>query len=257
MVAFGQVESVWPAIGAVLAQDGVVYATAGRSTETDGGVAVCALDAATGQQRWGAQIGQFTYAENDVLTAAGGNIHWRHVQIDPQTGKLEGAGKRGPGGGLEGLQDGTWTRLGKRRSGNRTFGRVTAEMFVWNDTTLFGYECYVNWNSKNRWCFAMPRSRVAGAGKVVPEDYAWRIIMPPGSQAEAMALCANGLLVAGRVCDPQSPQPRGFLWLVSLADGKKLDEFPLDSPPAYDGLAIAGQRAYVALENGTVICLGR
>ena len=35
MVTFGQVESVWPVIGSVLVQDGVAYASAGRTTEAD------------------------------------------------------------------------------------------------------------------------------------------------------------------------------------------------------------------------------
>jgi hypothetical protein len=234
-----------------------VYAAAGRSTETDGGVALGAFDLATGQQSWATVIGQGTYAENDVLTVSDGELHWRHVKFDPQTGKLEGTGKRGSGGGLEGLQDGTWTRLGKRRSGNRIFGRVTAEMFAWNETSLFGYEAYVDWNSKNRWYFAMPKSSTLGTGKLQPKDYTWRLFMPTNAQAEALALCPDGLVVAGRSCEAQSEQPRGFLWVVSLEDGKKLAEFPLDAPPAYDGLAIAGQRAYLALETGTVICFGK
>jgi hypothetical protein len=234
-----------------------VYATAGRSTESDGGVALCALDARSGEQRWATEIGFPTFSLNDVLSASDDKLAWRHLQIDPDTGKVEAVGKPGKGGGLEGLHDGTWTRLGKRRSGNRTFGRMTAEMFAWNRTMLFGYECYVDWNAKNRWCFAVPKSSTAGTGRLPTTDYAWRLVMPPDCQAEAMALCANGLLVAGRVCDVRSDKSRGFLWVVSMEDGKKLAEHRLDAPPAYDGLAVAGQQAYVALEDGNLICFGK
>ena len=257
MVAFGQVESVWPAIGAVLARDGVVYASAGRTSESDGGVALCALEAATGKQLWATAIGTGTQALNDVLTAADRKLVWHHVQIDCRTGQLEGAGKRGKGGGLEGLHDGTWTRLGKRRSGNRTFGQASGEMFAWNDATLFGYECLVNWNAKNRWCFAMPRSKALGPQSLGPQDYTWRLIMPDGCQVEAMALSGNGLLLAGRRCEPKSGRTSGFLWVVAGEDGSKRVEYPLDSPPAYDGLAIAGGRAYLTLENGNLMCFGR
>jgi len=48
-VAFGQVESVWPATGSVLVQDGVVYCTAGRSSYLDGGMYLFRLEAATGK----------------------------------------------------------------------------------------------------------------------------------------------------------------------------------------------------------------
>ena len=71
-----------------------------------------------------------------------------------------------------------------------------------------------------------------------------------------MALSGNALLLAGRICDPKSDAPRGFLWRVSPEDGKQQAESPLDSPPAYDGLAIAAGRAYLSLEDGHVICLG-
>ncbi len=49
IVAYGQVESVWPVTGSVLVQDGVVYCTAGRSSFLDGGMALYRLDAATGR----------------------------------------------------------------------------------------------------------------------------------------------------------------------------------------------------------------
>lgn len=109
----------------------------------------------------------------------------------PETGQLTGAGKRGAGGGLEGLHDGTWTRLGKRRSGNRHFGRVTAEMFVGNESMLFGYESLVGWSANNRWCFAVAKSKTAGSGTLPPQEYTWRLIMPRDAQVEALALSGN------------------------------------------------------------------
>jgi len=48
-VAYDQVESLWPVHGSVLVVDGVAYCSAGRSTWIDGGIALCALDPATGK----------------------------------------------------------------------------------------------------------------------------------------------------------------------------------------------------------------
>jgi outer membrane protein assembly factor BamB len=257
MVAFGQVESLWPAIGAVLVRDGVVYASAGRSSETDRGLAVRALEPDSGKTLWSANIGPRNEGLNDVLAEAGGAIQWRHVRIDPATGHLEGAGQRGPKcGGMEGLHDGTWTRLMKYRSGNRAFGRVKAEMYAWNDSALFGYECFVRYNARNRWCFAMLRSKTAGNSEVQAQDYTWRLVMPVDHQVEAMALAGNGLLVAGRCYGAKSLGPPGFVWLLSLANGRKLAEYALSASPAYDGLAIAQRQAYLSLEDGSVLCLG-
>ncbi len=50
MVAFEQVESVWPVHGSVLVQGGVLYSVAGRSMFLDGGLRLLRLDPKTGQK---------------------------------------------------------------------------------------------------------------------------------------------------------------------------------------------------------------
>jgi outer membrane protein assembly factor BamB len=44
----GQIESVWPVPGSVLVQDGIVYATAGRSSYLDGGIKIYGMNPKTG-----------------------------------------------------------------------------------------------------------------------------------------------------------------------------------------------------------------
>lgn len=257
MVAFGQVESVWPALGSVLVHDGVAFASAGRTCESDGGVAVCALDPQTGRQLWGSVIGPGPARQNDLLALRGGKLVMHHVEIDPKTGKCQ-AGKPDPQGSLEGLIDGSWTRLGTRRSGHLVFGRAAAELFASNSDTLFGYEC------RPRACFSLPLAKTPlienpkdkNANKLDPKDYTWRVGLPADHQAEAMALCADGLLLAGKVCDPKTEGTSGFLCAVSLADGKRIVEQALDFPPAYDGLAMANNRVYLSDQAGRVTCFG-
>ncbi len=60
MVAHGLVESVWPAAGAVLVHEGIAYATAGRSTEADGGIALVAFRPETGETVWAKGLGEKT-----------------------------------------------------------------------------------------------------------------------------------------------------------------------------------------------------
>jgi outer membrane protein assembly factor BamB len=66
MVAFGQIESVWPALGSVLVHEGIVYATAGRETEVDGGIAIGAFNAATGKQLWASVLQPEMRYQNDI-----------------------------------------------------------------------------------------------------------------------------------------------------------------------------------------------
>ena len=100
------------------------------------------------------------------------------------------------------------------------------------------------------------RSKTISEGRLKPEDYAWRPVMPDNCQVEAMGLCANALLAAGRVCDMKGDRTTGLLWLVSREGERYLAEHSLDAPPAYDGLAIAGQRAYLSCDDGTLMCFG-
>jgi len=103
-MAFGQLESAWPVNGSILVRDGVAYVTAGRSSFLDGGIALYALDPATGKvlrqhtiYTPDPQTGEVDYgtqlrydmpidrpgALSDVLVSCGDHIYLRHLKIDP------------------------------------------------------------------------------------------------------------------------------------------------------------------------------
>jgi len=46
-----------------------------------------------------------------------------------------------------------------------------------------------------------------------------------------------------------------LMWAVSTKDGKKLAEYRLDVPPVFDGMAAAGGKLFVSMQDGTVICM--
>ena len=251
MVSFGAVESVWPALGSVLVHDGVAFASAGRTTESDGGLAVCSFNPATGAQLWARQVGPGPVRENDLLVLREGQLNLHHIQLDPKIGQGEANPKGPKDESLEGWTDGSWTRMGTRRSGNLKFGRVKAEMFVWSDQTVFGY------SSQSRSCFAIDKASTAGTNKVSQQDYAWRTSLPLNHQAEAMALGTNGLVIAGRVVDAKTQAVSGFLWVASLEKGERLSEQALEAVPVYDGLALGRERVYLTLQNGKVLCFAK
>ena len=52
IVAYGQLESVWPVVCGVLVHDGLAYFTAGRHSDADGGVVVGAVEPKSGKLVW-------------------------------------------------------------------------------------------------------------------------------------------------------------------------------------------------------------
>ena len=100
-----------------------------------------------------------------------------------------------------------------------------------------------------------------------PALEAWSIQEP--IQPRAMVLAGDALFLAGwrdavairegtgRPIDPANPDPRPvFLRAVSPADGSRTAEYELDCEPVFDGMAAAYGRLYVALKDGTVLCMG-
>jgi len=80
----------------------------------------------------------------------------------------------------------------------------------------------------------------------------------------AMVAVDNALFVAGPpdVLDPDDPMASfdgrkgALMWVVSKANGEKIAEYRLASPPVFDGMAAAGGRLYLSTLDGKVTCMG-
>ncbi len=124
-----------------------------------------------------------------------------------------------------------------------------------------------------------------GKGKPRPAarriPYVWRIEQS-GILAGAMVLAGETLFMAGPpdVADEQNTygfvytaddeihrqmlrqeaawlgKHGGVLTAVSAKNGRKLNQQKLDALPVWDGMIAAGGRLYLALKDGTVVCLG-
>ncbi|MCP4257195.1 MAG: PQQ-binding-like beta-propeller repeat protein [Planctomycetes bacterium] len=81
----------------------------------------------------------------------------------------------------------------------------------------------------------------------------------------AMVLAGKTLFVTGPpdVIDPDDPMAAfeggkgGLLWAVSAADGKKLGEYKLESPPIFDGMIAANGQLYISTQDGRLLCMGK
>jgi len=167
IVAFGQLESVWPAHGSVLAKDDAAFVSAGRSTAAEGGIRVVAVEPRTGRVLWEQSVGRYSAVSlNDILVSDGKFIYLRGLQFNPKTGKCRTAirprGLRGPGeirvpgvperettkprflhaGWISSLLDGSW-RYAKTTyaKGNqrRSYGDVFGQLIAFDDTHTYGF----------------------------------------------------------------------------------------------------------------------
>lgn len=236
MVAYGQVESVWPTVGSVLVHDGMAFANAGRTSESDGGVGILALNPETGRQLWGACMAPGPQLMNDLLSVRNGKIAWWQARLAPKTGGARGTATPPKGISQTGMLDGAWTEYPSRRSGKGFFaGTTVASLLAWNDEQIFSPVAVVR----------------RGNGETV-----WEPKFPRTHQVEAMALASNAVVFAGRVKAADGAST-GFLTVLSASDGKTLQEMALPALPAFDGLAIACDRLYVSLRDGSLLCLGK
>lgn len=98
------------------------------------------------------------------------------------------------------------------------------------------------------------------APAVPPKKYHWTQPLP--IVARAMVLAPNSMFLAGPPDLLASDDPTaalqgkkgGLLCVVARADGKKLAQYELESPPVFDGMAAAGGRLYMATLDGRIVC---
>ena len=89
-------------------------------------------------------------------------------------------------------------------------------------------------------------------------------LQPRAMIAARDKLCIAGWMDAvviemktGRPTNASDPDPRNAVLRVYSADeGKAISESKLDAEPVFDGMAAAGGKLFLSLEDGTLLCLG-
>lgn len=260
IVAYGMVESVWPATGSVLVHDGVAFATAGRSTRTEGGIAVVAFKPDTGETLWTRTLGGGLVYLTDALSIRSGELAFHRLRLDPKTGA-----DLPPAQAFYNqfsLIDGSWSAgFGKRSGRGFMLGRVCMNMMAWNDRLVVWPGAAVA-RAKADAPKPPPKTRAKHPDRFKREDLAWTMKLKPHiqwSKVNAMALTGTTALFAGSVYTYLDPNRHAgdFLWMKSATDGTTQQApIRLESPAVYDGLAAAGGRVFLSQQNGVLVCLG-
>jgi len=291
LVDHEQLESPWPVHGNVLVQNGVAYFAAGRSSFLDGGMVVFAVDPNTGKLLKRQRIyspdpdtgdmvecklpydmpPESLGALPDLFVGDGKSIYMRHLKFNPDDLSYGNAAEARPtvknrrlhpavGGHLmsvAGLLDGHWF--------SQTYwtvdGQSHSKLLVFDAHTAYGVKPF-DANARHSRAIFRPGSKgyQLFANKRPGHQALWTQRVPV--RIRAMVLADSTLFVAGTpdVIDPDDPwssfdgKKGGVLWAISTADGKKLAEYDLESPPVFDGMAAAQEKLYVATADGNVVC---
>lgn len=350
LVAYNQIESVWPVHGSVLIRDGLVHCAAGRSMFIDGGLRMLQLDARTGKlvrervldnrvaEEGGKDLHEYVDVLNmptglpDILSADEDHLYMRSQRFDLKYRRQDIAPREageqfGPGAHLfspTGFLDGDYWHRSYWVFG-RTFvggwggypqaGRhaPAGKLLVFDDEAVYGYgrkAGYYKWTTPiehELWAETRgerraqppkrrPGKKAASANKraakaapkpansvdrkgnpVVKGNRRWAGDLPILVRGMVLAdgtIFAAGLpdlvderAAAGNLADPAvrkrlveqdlawKGQRGGSLIAVSAADGKRLAEIKIDSPPTWDGLIAAYGKLYMATMDGRVVCL--
>ncbi len=258
----GQFASAWPVIGGVLAVNGEIYFTCGRSVNVDGGIWMFAADAVTGKIRWRVRGG----STGDLFLSDGKELFLTKNSYSISNGSpAQGAKAWSSKGLLRTTQYLTPVSvcdymacvepsLSSQKHVELTDGVTTGENLAFNSKLgvaawryRFGVGPDLMKKDKGGERFLYARN-ADGTLK-------WKTDEALKQQIVGIVLAGDTAFMAG-VPTSLDPKEKSELWVVSAADGKKLQSITLDNKPDYDGLSAAGGRLFLTTEDGALQCFG-
>jgi outer membrane protein assembly factor BamB len=270
--AFGQLESAWPVHGSVLVDQGVAYFAAGRSSHLDGGLRMVAADALTGRVICERTLSGPSYTGDsieqnyqlpmgtlpDILRLEDDTIFMRAVGLNRTFEQAKGKPQLKVNGGF--LDDAYFKRMpwslgGSGHSRLLVFDDQRAYCLRMFDS-LQGLDPKVYFTPGRKGYMLFATNRQGG-------QQAWAQRVP--IRGRALAVTEQQLCVAGPpdVVDPEDPlaafegRKGGVLRIVDKQDGQTVSEHQLAAPPVFNGIAVAADRLFLTLEDGSVACFGQ
>ena len=179
------------------------------------------------------------------------------VVFKPETGELEPAPKKAPGGrrlrANSGMPLQELVELGNsiprthEDNGGEKFtdGRAEGRVVAFDDTLSVAYHF---WGAGERWDNKGPLNLMAV--KDNPKAPLWK--SPDIELAvDDIVLTPQFIYCVGHY---QRIQKNPELWVVSREDGNVVNTLPVDGFPAFLGMSVAGNRLFVATREGKLIC---
>jgi hypothetical protein len=239
-------ESSWPVYGSVLVYKNTLYASAGRNSESDGGVVIVALDPQSGLRKWSRHIDVVQFCKDDLLSVVDGEIAWHRVRLDPQTGEGDLVAARAVLTAKHEKRGGMWDNSYVYNPTSRRVGKVYSVdgkngfLMAWNEKYIV-----------DEYGQVVPR---------IPEGYQIneygserkRLFFDVAKQPTAMAACANAVVLGY-----SSPFGKTGKIAVRTYDPSATVEVPVGAGVVHNGIAVTRNGLVASLENGTVAFLAK
>jgi len=160
------------------------------------------------------------------------------------------------------MTQGVYQGMAKPRITENQMSNAMAQLLVRDADALYGMRMFDSMKLLNANNYFVPAKEGYLIFKVPPGqgEPAWTQRVP--IRVKAMAVTPDRLVLCGApdVVDPADPlgafeaRKGGRLRLLSTTDGSTLEEHKLDSPPVFNGIAVARGRLFVSLKSGKVTC---
>jgi len=254
ILAYGQLESIWPVHGGILVHNGQVFCLTGRHAGADGGLVLHRLDLLTGKTVWSVEPKDFE-KRPDVLNGEGDTVQMAGLEFDTLTGKQQKAKVKRLRSGSLGLLDDTWYKRPIATRKNLQLwsvdDRPSGQLLSFNKQATFGFR-YAKVSGGNGelsdeaelFSNAMKNSALSD----------WSHKLATKTRVRGMVSTPQRLYVAGRfTADQTGPN---VLRCYSVETGKLLQELDIPHELIHDCLAIAGEHLFLTTESGLLICIG-
>lgn len=272
MVSYAQLESPWSVFSSVLVdENGVAYASAGRTTGAESGIVVRAFQPKTGEVLWSQAIaypeGNRADHVNDVMYLNGDHLHLMKTVLDRENGELlenaaaafdrvlrewnrarieaRNAGTPEPpkpeppvelamhNQGIEGLASPNWIKLGDRRRRATTLDGVNGQVLAFDDNEVVNFfQSFNREDGKARWRAAAENEQVT-----------------------AIAMAKNAVVYGGGYY-PEDGSEQGFVRVVDRKTGQVVARHQFPAPLSFQGLALESGKIFATFEDGKLVCLG-
>lgn len=248
MVAYNQLESLWPMIGSILVHDNKAFLAAGRHTGFDGGIYICALKADTGEVIWESKLKSI--AVLDIFVMQDNVLRLGKNRIDMNTGEPS----------LKKMSDlylspGISSPFDNNVYANRTsweYDKVVGQMLSIHGESVIGFTSFSldhlslrkeETNSPGQGQYKLFTGNLAGRGD-------FKVDLP--IRPEGIVLAGEYIYLAGK--EDLYPATKSMLLTYHAKTCQEIGREVLPETPVFDGIVVANEKLFLSTKEGKMIC---